>query len=74
MPYPLPDSFLKSITAKFKKILVIEETYPVIELQIPDRRNVTGRLSGHVPTEGEITPDIINPVIRKFFKLSRCRL
>ncbi len=69
MPFPLPESFLKSITAKFKKILVIEETYPVIELQIHDRRHVTGRLSGHVPSEGEITPDIINPVIRTFFNL-----
>jgi indolepyruvate ferredoxin oxidoreductase, alpha subunit len=67
MPYPLPELFLKSITKKFKKILVIEETYPVIELQIHDRRNVVGRLSGHVPAEGEITPDIIHPVISKFF-------
>ena len=69
MPYPLPDNFLKSITTKFKKILVIEETYPVIELQIPDRRNVTGRLSGHVPNAGEITPDIIYPVVNKFLNI-----
>ncbi|MBN2108187.1 MAG: 4Fe-4S binding protein [Deltaproteobacteria bacterium] len=69
MPFPLPDSFLKSITTQFKKILVIEETYPVMELQIHDRRNVTGRLSGHVPAEGEITPDSINHVIRTFFNM-----
>jgi len=69
MPYPLPDSFLKSITSQFTHILVIEETYPVMELQIPDRRNVIGRLSGHVPNEGELTPDCINPVIRKFLGL-----
>ena len=69
MPYPLPDSFLKSITAQFQKILVIEETYPVIELQIHDRRKVTGRLSGHVPNAGEITPDIIYPVVHKFLNI-----
>jgi len=69
MPYPLPDSFLKSITKKFEKILIIEETYPVIEIQLHDRRNVIGRLTGHVPNEGEITPDIINPVVSKFLNL-----
>ncbi len=69
MPYPLPDSFLKSITTKYHKILVIEETYPVIELQIHDRRNVIGRLSGHVPNAGEITPDIIYLVVNKFLNI-----
>jgi len=66
MPYPLPDSFLQSITATYDSILVIEETYPVIELQIPDRRNVIGRLSRHVPNEGELTPDTIHLAIRNF--------
>ena len=66
MPYPLPLSFLNSITKNYEKILVVEETYPVIELQINDRRNLCGKLNGYVPKEGEITPDVIYPAILKF--------
>lgn len=66
MPYPIPHGFLNSITKNYEKILVVEETYPVIELQIPDRRNLYGKLNGYVPREGEITPDVIYPAILKF--------
>ena len=45
--------------------LVVEETYPVLELQIQDRRNVMGRLSGHVPQQGELTPEVVEEIILK---------
>ncbi len=66
MPYPIAPAFLDRLAGSFKQILVIEETYPVIELQIPDRRNVRGKLNGHVPKEGELTPDILHPIIAGF--------
>jgi indolepyruvate ferredoxin oxidoreductase alpha subunit len=66
MPYPISPAFLERLSGGFKKILVIEETYPVIELQIPDRRNVQGKLNGYVPREGELTPDVLHPIIAKF--------
>jgi indolepyruvate ferredoxin oxidoreductase alpha subunit len=69
MPYPLPHGFLNSITKIYEKILVVEETYPVIELQIPDRRNLYGKLNGYVPREGEITPDVLYPLILKFSEI-----
>ena len=68
MPYPLDQRLLQKICDNFQEIWVIEETYPVIELQMPDRRRVKGRLSGHIPREGEITlqklKEIIDPASR----------
>jgi indolepyruvate ferredoxin oxidoreductase alpha subunit len=69
MPYPLHAQFLQTVTRVYKKILVIEETYPVIEMQLADRRNTYGKMNGFVPQEGEITPDSINIIIHKFLKL-----
>jgi len=66
MPYPLSPAFLGQLAASFKQVLVVEETYPVIELQIPDRRTVQGKLNGYVPREGELTPDVLHPIIAKF--------
>ncbi len=66
MPYPLSADFLKRLVHDYRKVLVIEETYPVIELQIPDRRTVDGKLNGYVPQEGELTPDVLSPIVQSF--------
>ncbi len=59
MPYPLDQGFLALILERFREVLVVEETYPVIEMQFPCREKVKGRLSGHLPLEGETTPDMV---------------
>lgn len=66
MPHPLDPTFLGGLPERFKKILVVEETYPVIEFQMPDRRAVWGKLNGYIPRAGELTPDVIYPLILKF--------
>lgn len=66
MPYPLPPRFLHTIADRFEKILVVEETYPVVELQLPQRKNVYGRLNGFIPREGELTPDVLHPLVKSF--------
>jgi indolepyruvate ferredoxin oxidoreductase alpha subunit len=66
MPYPLSPVFLGQLAGSYKQVLVVEETYPVMELQIPDRRTVQGKLNGYVPQEGELTPDVLHPIIAKF--------
>jgi indolepyruvate ferredoxin oxidoreductase alpha subunit len=66
MPYPLHEHFLYLISKNHEKILILEETDPVIELQLPERKKVFGRLNGFIPKEGEITPDIIYPLINEF--------
>jgi indolepyruvate ferredoxin oxidoreductase alpha subunit len=68
MPYPLNRAFVRTVQSRYEKFLVIEETYPVIEMQLADAR-VQGRASGSVPREGELTPDVIRPVLERFLEL-----
>jgi indolepyruvate ferredoxin oxidoreductase alpha subunit len=68
MPYPLHREFIRQVNGKYEKILVLEETYPVIELQLA-HGSVRGRRSGAVPQEGELTPDVIRTVVEKFLEL-----
>ena len=70
LPYPLNRDFIEAINSRYKKFLVIEETYPVIEPQLANRA-VQGRISQAVPNEGELTPDIIRPVLESFLELPR---
>ncbi len=57
MPYPLGNLEVSS----FKRVITIEETYPVIELQL----NTEGRRNGIVPSEGELTPDVCEKIFVK---------
>jgi indolepyruvate ferredoxin oxidoreductase alpha subunit len=57
-PFPLSLSLSEELSS-YEEILVLEETYPVIELQIPYREKTKGRLDGTVPSEGELRPENI---------------
>ncbi|MBI5248889.1 MAG: 4Fe-4S binding protein [Desulfomonile tiedjei] len=63
MPFPVNVEALQDIVDSHDKTLLIEETYPVLELHIPDRRKVVGRLSGDVPSQGELTPEVVEDII-----------
>ncbi len=65
MPYPINFDNLQKKIGGHSNILVIEESYPVIEMQVKNRENVSGRLNGFVPNEGELTLDVIKEL---FFK------
>ncbi len=69
-PYPLPAEIVESFIEKCDHVLILEETEPVIELQILDKSKVIGRLDGTIPNEGEMLPETITRVIsdlcRKF--------
>ncbi len=71
MPYPLPSGFLNEISKRYNDILIVEETYPVIEYQFIDRRKVKGKLNGFVPSTGELNPDILNNIVIDFFRLKK---
>ena len=62
-PYPLPSEIVETFIRKCDHVLVLEETEPVIELQIRDKSKVTGRLDGTVPSEGEMVPDVAKQVL-----------
>lgn len=63
LPFPADAEALQQIVDRCDKTLVVEETYPVLELQIRDRRKVVGRLTGHVPPQGELIPELVEDVI-----------
>jgi indolepyruvate ferredoxin oxidoreductase alpha subunit len=68
VPYPLSADFIERVHAEYERVLVVEETYPVIEMQLADRR-IAGRISRLVPNEGELTPEVIRAVLVNFLGL-----
>ncbi len=65
LPFPCQNADLQRIVDDHEQTLVLEETYPVLELQLMDRRKVLGRLSGAVPSQGELVPEIVEDIILK---------
>jgi indolepyruvate ferredoxin oxidoreductase, alpha subunit len=63
MAYPLDGFGLQKILQRYPRVLVFEETYPVIEGQLLDQRNVRGKKDGTVPSEGELTPDGVREIL-----------
>jgi indolepyruvate ferredoxin oxidoreductase alpha subunit len=67
-PFPFPAEIVEAFLQKCDHVLILEETEPVIELQIRDKSKVIGRLDGPIPNEGEMLPETITQVIT-----DRCR-
>ncbi|GAB4234486.1 MAG: thiamine pyrophosphate-dependent enzyme [Deltaproteobacteria bacterium] len=65
-PYPLHAGFIDRLLEAYDSILVLEESAPVIEMQIADRRRVRGRMTGAVPGTGELSPGILLGVVSRF--------
>ncbi len=66
--YPIPDAHLKKIMGTCKRVLVLEEGFPYVEAKLrgtPVRSSpvVHGRLSGHLPRVGELTPQAVADAI-----------
>jgi indolepyruvate ferredoxin oxidoreductase alpha subunit len=74
-PFPFPTEIVEAFIKKCDHVLILEETEPVIELQIRDKSKITGRLDGRILNEGEMLPEVIIQVIsdlcRKFSILVR---
>jgi indolepyruvate ferredoxin oxidoreductase alpha subunit len=68
LPYPLHNDFIGHIKSRYQRVLVLEETYPVIEMQLKGDQ-IQGRNDKTVPGSGELTPEVIQPVIEKFLDL-----
>ena len=67
-PFPFPTEVVEPFIQKCDHILVLEETEPVIELQIRDKSKINGRLDGSIPNEGEMLPEVITQVISNLCK------
>jgi indolepyruvate ferredoxin oxidoreductase alpha subunit len=68
MPYPLHRDFVDIVRLMYDQVLVLEETYPVIEMQLAGAP-LQGRQNQAVPREGELTPEVIRPILEKFLGL-----
>ncbi|MCF7936160.1 MAG: indolepyruvate ferredoxin oxidoreductase subunit alpha [Synergistales bacterium] len=62
-PVPLPLGKVEDFISRHDNVLVLEETYPVIENQLHNREAVKGRWNGAVPSAGELLPEIIEGII-----------
>ncbi|MDR1048291.1 MAG: indolepyruvate ferredoxin oxidoreductase subunit alpha [Synergistaceae bacterium] len=62
-PYPLPRKLAEGFIARHDNVLVLEETYPVIETQLMERARVNGRWNGAVPEAGELLPEVIEQIV-----------
>jgi indolepyruvate ferredoxin oxidoreductase alpha subunit len=69
IPYPLNVDCIEAINAGYDQILVVEETYPVIETQLMNRA-ARGRISKDVPDYGELTPEVIEKVLKTFLNVA----
>ena len=49
---------------------MLEETTPVIEMQLLDRRRVRGKATGAVPEAGELLPEIVERVLPGFIGIA----
>lgn len=68
MPYPLSPAFSDRLRRDYDRLLILEETYPVIELQLA-HPGAVGKQSGAVPREGELTPDRVHQALADFLGL-----
>jgi indolepyruvate ferredoxin oxidoreductase alpha subunit len=67
--YPVPKAALRDLQEKCPAILVLEDGQPFLEASLhgatgPDPR-VRGRLTGHLPAAGELTPETVAAALGK---------
>jgi len=79
--HPLPERPLSRVLKSVKRVLVVEEVDPFVELHVkalakdvnPDVE-IYGRMSGHLPREGEIDPVIIGNTLAELLgTVTPCR-
>jgi indolepyruvate ferredoxin oxidoreductase alpha subunit len=61
--WPPPVGHLRDLARQVRAVLLLEEGYPFLERQmrgiLPPSVEVRGKLSGHLPPDGELTPDLV---------------
>lgn len=67
-PFPLAQDKIRDFIDRHEKVLILEEPGAVIETQIIDKNKVLGRLTGHVPRQGELTPEVLYDILAKVLK------
>jgi len=65
-PFPLHTPFIDHLLNTYDKILVLEETTGIIEMQLADRGRVQGKLNAVVPRVGELLPEKTEALLADF--------
>jgi len=65
--YPFPAESIRELAQRVKKILIMEEGYPFVERFLrgilPTQVTIAGKLSGDLPPDGELNPDIVRKAL-----------
>lgn len=65
--HPLPVGLVRSLAARVRRILVLEDGHPLIERRLRGvfeaPVEIVGRLSGHLPPDGELDPDLVRAAL-----------
>jgi len=67
-PYPFPGALASEFMEACDQVWVVEETDTLIEYLLRDRNRVLGRLSGHVPLEGELVPQVLYTLLDRVLR------
>lgn len=67
-PHPLPREKVSRFIERFDQVLVLEEPDACIELQLPRRNHVRGRLDGTVPGAGELTAEVVYEILARLLQ------
>jgi indolepyruvate ferredoxin oxidoreductase alpha subunit len=65
-PYPIPEKILLDFCANKKRVLILEELSPFVEIQTRAiAGNVSGKRDGFIPSEGELNPNVVADAIAR---------
>ncbi len=69
--YPVNQSLLAEFVSPLEEVLVLEDGYPLIEPMVRCLHpRVKGKLTGEVPAEGELTPEVVLKLLGKEVSVS----
>ncbi|MHB8829563.1 MAG: FAD-dependent oxidoreductase [Syntrophales bacterium] len=63
--YPLPRAMVDDFASRCSRLLVLEEPDIAVETQIRINKPVWGRLTGHVPAQGELAPEVMEGILTR---------
>lgn len=68
VPFPFPLGLVGRFAAGCKKVLILEEPDTLLELLFPLGGKAMGRRTGHVPSEGELSPERVYSILHSVLK------
>jgi indolepyruvate ferredoxin oxidoreductase alpha subunit len=74
MAHPLPAGPVERLLDSCQRVLVLEDTEPVLEMLARRPEMVLGRHSGHVPSAGELSPEVLGGVLERALGEARLKV